>query len=151
MNRRATVWLVAAIVTLAIARVFVGAASFPFFSHLDEPQHVDRIVKVARGKVLPNSGLEFEPDVLELYWLYDSPAYREPPPPPGYAPLAAYWPPELRARYLAMQRGTTSEHPNHQVTSRPSTTSARRRCTAWRRPADSRECSRSTWFGSRTR
>lgn len=42
-------WIVAAVVTLAMLRVFLYSNAFPFFNNVDEHLHFDLVVKYARG------------------------------------------------------------------------------------------------------
>jgi len=77
---------------IAVVRVFVFSAAFPFFNNVDEQAHVDLVMKYARGDVPRDLG-HYSPESVNYFSLYGTPEYFMAPqqfatndfPPPNWA------------------------------------------------------------------
>jgi hypothetical protein len=107
---------------LAAVRVFVFAAAFPFFNHVDEDQHFDLVYKYSLGR-LPGAELELpHPFAAELIVLYRSPEYLSTPaewgeagfPPPVWALEHA-----TESRRFAQMVSQRANQPNYEAASPP--------------------------------
>ncbi len=71
--------IIAIVVLLAVLRVFVFAAAFPFFSNIDEESHYDMIVKYSKGYSPVAKNVLFEKESAVNIIVNDSPEYEVPP------------------------------------------------------------------------
>jgi 4-amino-4-deoxy-L-arabinose transferase-like glycosyltransferase len=75
MDRRSELRLVAFLALVAMVRVFVFSAAFPFFGINDEAFHMDLILKYARGYVPKPGNDRLEPESARLLATFASPEY----------------------------------------------------------------------------
>ncbi len=66
--------LVLLVCMIAVVRVFVFSAAFPFFNNVDEQAHVDLVMKYARGDVPRDLG-HYSPESVNYFSLYGTPEY----------------------------------------------------------------------------
>jgi hypothetical protein len=67
--------LVLVIFLLALFRVFLFSAAFPFFNNVDEREHLDTVVKYSRG-YLPHKGANhYDRESAKLIIFYETPEY----------------------------------------------------------------------------
>jgi hypothetical protein len=76
---------------LALLRIFLFSAIFPFFNNVDEQAHYDTVIKYSHGYLPREGNNKYEPSAVENILLYGSPEYfhgpadfpdKEIPPPP---------------------------------------------------------------------
>lgn len=118
-HERLLLWSLCA---LALLRVFLFNAAFPFFNNVDEQAHFDTVVKYSKGD-LPRTGSPgFERESAKLIALYSSPEYLntasnfdsgEIPPPVWRTDPASYSPP------LEEQINLRTQWINHEASSPP--------------------------------
>jgi hypothetical protein len=121
-DRRET-WLIVALCVLAAARVFVFSAAFPFFNNVDEPSHVDLVLKYARG-YWPSRPVEgFDPAAARLLYLYGTAEYLTAPErsPGGVGAPPARWQTPPPSEQLAAQVAVrwAQSLPNHEAHAPP--------------------------------
>jgi hypothetical protein len=76
---RTEITVIAALCLLAMAKIFVFSAAFPFFNNVDEQAHFDVVVKYSHG-YLPREGTNFYgAEAGALIALYASPEYLQKP------------------------------------------------------------------------
>ena len=67
--------LLCCLCALALLRVFLFTAAFPFFNNVDEPNHFDTVVKYSKGYLPRKEAMNYEHESAELIVLYGSPEY----------------------------------------------------------------------------
>jgi len=105
---------------LALVRASVFGAAFPLFHHVDEPEHIDLIHKLARGHLPEHEGERIDADLADQIALLRSPEYLA-----DEAALAEastpLWErsPARAAADLERVARAISLRPNHELTSPP--------------------------------
>jgi uncharacterized membrane protein len=113
---------VAALCTVAAARILFGAAALPFFADTDENAHFDLIHKFARGEWPSKPYALHDPEVVEV-WIFDSsPEFLNA---PGTLGVEGGFPPPVRdwqrsaatETYLRSERASPGRGklPNHEA------------------------------------
>jgi Predicted membrane protein (DUF2142) len=94
-------WIIIALCALAVLRVFLFAAAFPFFNNVDEQAHVDLVVKYSHGKP-PHAIESFASESAPYFAIYSTPEYFVKPERYGgkYPPPSWLLPPEQQQKIL---------------------------------------------------
>jgi hypothetical protein len=119
---RKEAWLVAALSLAAAGRVFLFAATFPFFGNMDEHAHVDLVHKYARGYRPGPELARFDPEMTRLFVRYGSYEFIHPRsrfPGGRYPRPVPELPPEVAARVVEAGAGRWAGLANHETHAPP--------------------------------
>jgi hypothetical protein len=107
---------------LAMVRVFVFSAAFPFFNNVDEQAHYDTVYKYAHGYLPREAWPKFDVEAAEAIALYATLEYLNPPEPPRSGPArrpAWSYPEAAIERWLPGAVKVRAARTNHEANSPP--------------------------------
>lgn len=105
---------IAVLCLIAALRVFFFSAAFPFYNNVDEPAHVDLVLKYSKLRLPERGNSLHDPEFLKLQVIFGSPEYFLKPehfPEGAFPPPPWTWPEYLRDGALeALKRSNPSNH-----------------------------------------